>query len=217
MILPKRESMKFLKRASKLKEFASIRDRIRAIILARKGMISKEIASKLDFTDRWVQKWVARYRKSGFDGLQDEPRSGAPKLLPADQEEAFIDRIFEGPKTEDKISIFHGHHIQKILKEEFGVTYSGSGVYALLERLKLSWITSRPRHEFNDPEKMEAWKKAFKEELKEIKKNSPTKKFKCGFKMKQGMDNMETSIESGPRRDYAFGQLNNKGSSLPTY
>lgn len=171
MLDPKRKTMKFLKWASRLKKFACIRDRIRVIILARRGNTTEEIASNLDYTTRWVYKWAARYRESGFDGLQDRPRSGAPKHLSADQEEAFIDRIFKGPKPEEKISIFHGHHIQKILQNEFGATYSMSGVYRLLERLKLSWITSRARHELNDPEKMEAWKEAFKNKLKEIKKN----------------------------------------------
>ncbi len=170
MDVPRRDSMKFLKWASRKKANSPIRDRIRAVLLAKKGKTIAEIASQLEYCPRWVQKWVARYRKSGLKGLWDRPRSGAPQLLPRDQEEAFALRIVEGPKVGDLVSIFHGHHIQRILKEEFGASYSLNGVYSLLARLHLSWITSRQRHEMNDPEKMEAWKKAFKGKLKEIKK-----------------------------------------------
>lgn len=170
MEVPKRDSAKFLKWSSRQLKFLSIRDRIRAISLAKRGKTISQISEQLEYSPRWVQNWVARYRESGFNGLWDKPRPGAPKHLPTDQEEAFVERIFQGPKAEDEISIFHGYHIQKILEEEFGVSYSESGVYALLARLKLSWITSRPRHEFNDPEKMEEWKTRFKEKLKEIKK-----------------------------------------------
>ncbi|MBF0503084.1 MAG: helix-turn-helix domain-containing protein [Candidatus Riflebacteria bacterium] len=138
MDVPKRDSMKFLKWASRHKKFIAIRDRIRAIILAKRGKTISEISDQLEFSPRWVQKWVARYRDAGFKALWDKPHSGAPKHLPTDREEAFVERIFQGPKTEDKISIFHGYHIQKILQEEFGATYSESGVYALLDRLKLS-------------------------------------------------------------------------------
>lgn len=173
MDVPKRDSMKSLKRALKLKEFSEIRDRIKVIILARKGLSISEINIKLDdYCSRWIQKWVARYREGGLDGLWDKPRSGAPKHLATEKEEAFFDRIFQCPQATDQVSIFHALAIQAILLDEFQAEYSESGVYALLKRLGLTWITSRPRHEFNDPEKMEAWKEEFKAKYKEIKKKS---------------------------------------------
>lgn len=200
MDVPKRDSMKFLKWASRRKQFAPIRDRIRAVILARRRKTLAEIAAQLEYCTRWVQKWVARYRAGGLDGLWDKPRSGAPKHLRSDQEEAFLERISQGPKPEDQISIFHGHHIQKILKAEFDASYSLDGVYSLLARLRLSWITARPCHEQNDPEKMEEWKKAFKAKLKEIKKNIRGKTSKCGFKMKPDTVSRGTCIESGQKK-----------------
>lgn len=172
MDVPEHDAMTFLKWATRQKKFLSVRDRLRAVVLARQGQSIRQISAKLDYTGRWVQKWVARYRKLGFDGLWDKPRPGRSRHLPAEQEEAFIQRIFRGPTPEDVVSIFHGPDIQKILADEFHVTYSGSGVYALLARLKLAWITTRPRHEYNNVEKMEDWKEAFKIKYLELKKNS---------------------------------------------
>ena len=71
MDVPKRNSMKFLKWASRTKQFAPIRDRIRGVILARRRKTIAEIADQLEYCTRWVQKWVARYREGGFDGLWD--------------------------------------------------------------------------------------------------------------------------------------------------
>ena len=158
--------------ATRQKKYLVVRDRLRAVILARQGQSIRQISGKLDYTGRWVQKWVSRYRNLGLDGLWDKPRTGRTRHLPPEQEEAFIKRIFTGPTPEDSVSIFHGHDIQKILAEEFNVVYSESGVYALLARLKLAWITTRPRHEHNDTEKMEAWKEAFKAKYLELKKTS---------------------------------------------
>jgi len=172
MEVPRKEAMKFLKWASRQKKYSEVRDRIRAVILARKGHSISEISTKLEYCPRWVQKWVARYRESGLKGLWDKPRSGTPKHLSTDKEQAFIERIFQGPKPGDPVSIFHAHDIQKILWDEFNASYSESGIYALLARLKMAWITSRQQHEFNDPEKMEAWKENFTAKYKELKKIS---------------------------------------------
>ncbi len=172
MDVPQHDAIDFLNWAARQKKFLAVRDRLRAIILARQGQSISQISVKLDYTGRWVQKWVSRYRKLGFDGLWDKPRSGRSRNLPAEQEETFIQRIFLGPTDDDSVSIFHARDIQKILAEEFHATYSESGVYALLARLKLAWITTRPRHEHNDPEKMKAWKEAFKANFLELKKTS---------------------------------------------
>ena len=45
-------------------------------------------------------------RKGGAgNGLWDKPRSGAPKHLRSDQEEAFLERIAQRPKPEDQIKV----------------------------------------------------------------------------------------------------------------
>lgn len=181
MVLPYHNSTRFIKWSSRQKIFAGIRDRILIIVLVRRKMTAAEIAEKLDRCIRWVQDWVSRYREQGFKGLFDQPRCGQPPHLPPDREQAFIDRILEGPKSSDQVSIFHWGDIQRILLEEFGASYSQSGVYALLDRLGLSWVTTRPIHEFNDPQKMEAWKVKFKADVEKIKKKKKCKELQIWF------------------------------------
>ncbi|GEM_PF-1953206 len=97
MDVPQHDTLEFLKWAARQKKFLVVRDRLRAVILARQGQIISQISVKLDYTGRWVQKWVSRYRKLGFDGLRDKPRSGRNRKLPPEQEATFIQRIFLGP------------------------------------------------------------------------------------------------------------------------
>ena len=169
MHVPRKQTTKYLKWATKQKYFLPIRDRIRIVILAIRGKTIKEIASHMECSDRTVQSWVARYRENGIDSLWDKQRSGAPKKLLEEFEDKFVERVFNGPTPEDKVSIFNGIKLREILEIEFGAKYSLDGVYALLKRLKLTWVTSRPIHEKNDPKKMEEWKIMFKKKQKKEK------------------------------------------------
>lgn len=204
MNIPRHDTMKRLRRAARQKRFAEIRERIRVIILARQGKTVGQISSILDRSFRYVQSWAARYRESGFNGLLDKPRSGRPKHLPSELEDAFIERVFQGPRPEDGVTIFTAKSLEKILSEEFNAKYSEGGLYSLMARLKLAWITSRPRHEKNDPAKMEAWKESFKAKSAELKKNSRTWKSRLGFKMNQDLDKKETFIAFGQKKGCDF-------------
>lgn len=175
MDVPRKHTTKHLIWAAKQKYYLPIRDRIRIIILAIRGKTIKEIANQMECSGRTVQKWVARYRINGIDSLWDKPRSGAPRKLAEEFEEEFIKRIFDGPLEEDGVSIFNGLKIREILEKEFGAKYTLDGVYALLKRLKLTWVTSRPIHEKNDPVKMAEWKAWFKSEVKKKRKRTHKK------------------------------------------
>ena len=104
-------------------------------------------------------KWQDRYRKLGIKGLYDLPRSGRPTTLPITKEKALIDRIQSGPIETDDVSVLRGKSIKGILESEFGCTYSLSGVYDFLRRLKFKKIKPRPKHEKNDVALMEQWKR----------------------------------------------------------
>lgn len=201
MDVPRKHTTKYLKWATKQKYFLPIRDRIRIVILAIRGKTIKEIASQMECCGRSVQKWVARYRINGIDSLWDKPRSGAPKKLAEKFEEEFIERIFNGPLERDKVSIFNGLKIREILEKEFGAKYTLDGVYALLKRLKLTWVTSRPIHEKNDSVKMEEWKTWFKAKVKK-KEEELARKLRYGFKMKHVSDKREAYIGFGQRKGF---------------
>lgn len=160
MQVPAHEPLEALQEKVNLKRYAPIRDRIRAVILARQGGSAGRIAETLDRYDRWVQKWVYRYRDQGLAGLEDKPRPGPQPKLARDQEAAFRQRIAGGPKKDDGVCRLAGPEIHRILQQEFGTDYSLNGTYKLLHRLGYSCLKPRPRHRKSDPEAQKAFQTA---------------------------------------------------------
>jgi putative transposase len=153
------------------KKYAYIHDRIRVILWGAEGQTAKKISERLGKHIRWVQRKAALFRDHGLEGLFDKPRSGQPKKLPEDMTDQFCNRLRAGPLPSDSISVFHAKDIQKILLNEFNCHYTVSGIYKLLHRLKFSWITSRPVHEKNDPQKMKKWLDENEAFLQDVKKS----------------------------------------------
>ena len=134
------------------------RDRYRMALLAIQGREKLEIAELLGVAKSTVEHWAYHYRDGGIDALTPRKAPGAkPKLSPERQEE-FKARMINGPLARDGVCTLRGKDAVEILNKEFGVSYSLPGVYDLLHRLNLSCLKPRPRHEKNDPEKMEQFK-----------------------------------------------------------
>uniref|UniRef100_UPI00356B4FCE helix-turn-helix domain-containing protein n=1 Tax=Roseovarius sp. TaxID=1486281 RepID=UPI00356B4FCE len=77
--------------------------------------------------------------------------------MPADQHDAFRQRVLDGPTQDDGVAALKGADFLRILKEEFGVSYTLNGVYELLNRLGLSFLSPRPAHRKSDPAAMAQW------------------------------------------------------------
>ncbi|MBM4109569.1 MAG: helix-turn-helix domain-containing protein [Phycisphaerae bacterium] len=133
---------------------AKQRDRYRMALLAIKGREAEEIAEVLGSNRRTVQAWAYRYRDGGIDALIARKAPGHKPLLPPGQHEAFKARMVQGPCEGDGVCALRAKDAQRILREEFGVSYRLKGVYDLLHRLGLSCLKPRPRHERSDPEAM---------------------------------------------------------------
>jgi len=130
------------------------RDRCRVARLALAGMKTLDIADKLDRSRDFVQTWAYAYRDGGVEAIRPKPRPGRPPILPAEQQQAFIERFKQGPGEGDAVCTYRGKDAQRILEENFGVSYSLRGVYELLHRHGLSCLKPRPRHRKNDPKAM---------------------------------------------------------------
>lgn len=151
-------SLKELQSLTKKQRTASLHLKLRAIILARRGWTAPQIAEALGKGRRSVQRWIAAYNEDGLDGLQDR-RGGNHRLLTPMQEEqlkSHLDALAEDPHD----GIRHAADLQPWLEQQFHVTYSLSGLYALLHRLGYSWLMPRPRHPKADPAAQEAFKKS---------------------------------------------------------
>lgn len=151
------DTLEELERAVRTEGNGRVRDRIRAVLLARRGRTATEIASDLSVSRRAVQDWVRWYNEGGLANLPDAPRPGQPRKCPPEKFEAVRQRMLDGPRSEDGVCTLRGRDLQRILAEEFGVVQTLSATYELMHTLGLSPLRPRPRHAKNDPEAMEAW------------------------------------------------------------
>jgi transposase len=151
-----RQLKQLIRRESNAKQ----RDRYRMALLAIEGREKLEIASVLGVARSTVEFWAYRYRDGGIAALTPKPYGGSKPKLTGEQAEAFKERFANGPKPHDGVCTLRGKDAQQILNEEFGVNYSLSAVYDVLHRLKFSCLKPRPKHEKNDPEQMEQFKRS---------------------------------------------------------
>lgn len=76
---------------------AKQRDRYRMVLLALKGEEKARIADLLGAAKSTVEKWAYAYRDGGIDALTPGKAKGAAPKLTAEQQQAFRQRILEGP------------------------------------------------------------------------------------------------------------------------
>lgn len=136
---------------------AKARDRCRCVLLAIDGLTAPQIARRIDRSRSFVQRWCYAYRDHGLEGLEPKARSGRPHLLARTKHQAFKRRILDGPTDADGVCTLRGVDAQRILQDEFGVSYSLNGVYKLLHHLGLSVLVPRPEHRKSDPQAMARW------------------------------------------------------------
>ena len=134
---------------------AKQRDRYRAVLLAIEGQSGDEIAEQIGRSPRFVDKWVARYRSKGLDGLKALKTPGKKPKLTVEQQQKLKERLDAGVTEADGVCTLRGREICRIVEQEFGVVHSLGGIYRVLHRLGYSSLKPRPRHRKNDPQAME--------------------------------------------------------------
>lgn len=160
--------------------------RILAIRDMLRGELRGDVCERYGVTRENLRHWVSWYNESGVDGLKDEVRSGRPKTLPVAKISTFKARIEAQPAIQkDGHSRWRAVDIQRVLKEEYGVTYTSLyGVRKLCHALGLSYITARPTHPKHDAEAIEAFKKNSPRSSQESKRRTPTKPSNSGARTK---------------------------------
>jgi transposase len=141
-----------------IERHAGARDRYRVVRLALSGQQTMAIARTVARSRKFVQEWVYRYRDRGREALVPVKRPGRAPKLPVDRHTQFKARLDAGPTADDRVCTLRGRDIRRILEMEFGVVYSGNGVYELLRRLNYSSLKPRPRHRKTSMEQQEQFK-----------------------------------------------------------
>lgn len=121
---------------SNMEIYLPISERLTAVALVKKGLSRSEVARRCGRTLSWVLYWEKRYNVSGIRSLFSLPMPGQPKKLNTSQELRFKQRISNyNTDCELQLTPYSLEKVGQILKSEFKVKYSPSGVSALLKRL----------------------------------------------------------------------------------
>lgn len=83
--------------AARRKTAQAMAMRARIVLASAEGLQSKVIAGRLNVDAATVGKWRRRFAERRLDGLDDEPRSGAPRSLDDARIEAVIVATLESP------------------------------------------------------------------------------------------------------------------------
>ncbi len=145
-----------------------VRERLLAIFNLMSGKNRKEAAASVGRHSEWLRQWILRYDQSGYEGLFDHKRSGQPKYLTDKQETELVEKIIKLQDQRDGGRIT-AEEIRQLIIKEYNVEYKHRGVYDLLYRLGLSWVSSRSKHPKSDPVVQKKFKQTFKARVSKIK------------------------------------------------
>jgi transposase len=136
------------------------RRRLRYLALAhiREGKSCSEVGYALRVTRHTVLRWVKWFASGGVDRLAGMPRTWSAQRLPKAQEEAFRQAVEELQFTRGGGRV-RGEDIRQMLAQQFGVSYTRNGVYELLKRLDIVWISARALSAHANPVKQAEFKK----------------------------------------------------------
>lgn len=139
------------------------RRRLRLLALAhlKDGKNYVEVAQALRTTRHAVMRWQRWFAHGGVDRLAGVAHTWGTQRLPKAQEEALRQAI-EQKQAERGGGRLRGEEIRQLLHEQFHVQYSLDGVYHLLKRLKMAWISVRSINPDADPTAQEEFKKKFR-------------------------------------------------------
>ncbi len=141
--------------------------RFLAMLHLQKGKSFTEIGDMLRVSRRTVAEWFKRFVSEGIRGLFDKLRTGRKPILSPSDESDFKKEVLK-LQEERKGGRVRGEEIRQMLKDRFGAEYSLSGVYDLLNRLGMVWITGRSRHPDADPEAQKDFRENFAEKAEEV-------------------------------------------------
>jgi len=135
-----------------------IYQRLMILTHVKAGMPKAQISQLLLISTDQIYAWLKRFHEQGIEGLKDKPRSGRPRLLDSDAHEALKQKI-EDSQSALSGGRLRGEDIIELIKNEWGVTYSLSGIYYLMKDIGMSWISTRSRHPKQDEQAQTDFKK----------------------------------------------------------
>jgi transposase len=174
-------SVEVLKARQRAEKNAYVARNLQIIVLALQGWTAPAIAMAVGLTRRVVQDRVYAYNEQGLAALAEQRGAPPRPLLSVEEEAAFRERVEAGPRADDEVCSLRGRDFQRILAEEFGKLRHLSTIYNLLHKLGYSYLQPRPRHQFADPARQQAFIDSLPEQLEQIAREHPGKRLRIYF------------------------------------
>ncbi len=110
--------------------------RMQALKLSQQGWKNCDIAVAMDVPPAAISEWLTAVRNSGPQALVAHPRPGRPARLSPEQKRLIPDFLSHGAEAYGfRGDVWTCFRISKVIREEYGVTYSPSHVSRLLKAL----------------------------------------------------------------------------------
>jgi len=136
------------------------RNRVKLLVLeqVKDGKGYREVSKIFKVHETSVKTWVMIVVKEGLIGLKLKPGRGRKSKLKKDKIVEFKAAISELQKNRPggRINVAD---ITKMANDKFGTTYKVKGMYALLHKIDMVWISARSKHPAHNAAAQEAFKK----------------------------------------------------------
>jgi transposase len=164
------------KHLAKIEPHPRTRVRLIGLYHIQNGKNYHQVSKYLLHSISSVKQWVKQYKEQGIDGLKEKQRSGRHSYAGNQQSAIFTAIVnMQNNKSGGRVRLID---IKDMLADKFNIQYKDiNGVYYLITRLGIRWISSRSKHPKQDQEAQDLYKK-----LQNQGKSCPT----CGHKLKQG-------------------------------
>lgn len=130
-----------VKVAMRSEKNAVTKERLQAVYMVMQGTKLHVVANHLNRGTEFVGRWVKRYKKDGV-GVLSEKRGGANNQYLTEEQELFIKDIVIYSLPADcnyKSPVWSGALIVDLIESMYQKHYTRNGVYALLDRLGVSY------------------------------------------------------------------------------
>jgi len=142
-----RLTKKQIKRLKKIYKTEQGRPSQRAhiVLLYHQGYNMKEIASICLCDRNTISEVLQRFTEHGFEGLYDQKRSGAPKILNEEDEQYLFEALEKSPLEYGyRLTVWTVGMMIHLLRTRRKKTMSESALRELLH--KRGWVFKRPKH-----------------------------------------------------------------------
>ena len=114
-------------------------------------MTAPQIAKIVRQDEQTVRRWMKRFNAEGVAGLDDRPKSGAPRRIPGEYRERLLVVVRRRPRSlKQPYSLWTLQRLVDFMAEETSLRFSTESVRLILKANDI--VISRPQHKVSSPD-----------------------------------------------------------------